>query len=615
VQQIGRYQILGELGRGAMGIVYKAQDPAIGRTIAIKSIRLQDFTDETERARLRERLFREAQSAGILSHPGIVTIYDIAEQDGMAYIFMEFVNGPPLEKMLKHEQTPDKETLLSIFRQTAAALDYAHKKGIVHRDVKPANIMIHEDGTAKVTDFGVAKIVSQQMTVAGTMMGTPSYMPPEQVQGATITGRADQFSLAVIAYEVLTGEKPFSAEYLPTLLFKIVREEPIAPERLNPTLGPRVDAALRRAMSKNPAERYDTCTAFIDALAAACAATPGWTPMPRGASLNIPTVGSQQGLHADMTVDDAIHPPPDAPLANASVRELANAPLSEMDETMADVSENAGLVPIPPPQPPRSIPIRPIARSKPPEEPKHVLRNVILAAAAVALVCILAFLIVGRYSRLPHPVSQDAGAATQPPAADKPAPDQPPAPSPPAKDAQPETQADADKPAAESPDASKDSSLKPARVEKAAAHPERTAPQDETATFQLTTSPAGADAIFDGSQKCTAPCSVTLPMGRHTFVAHLAGYREAQRIIDIPRDTGLIVDMIRAGGTVTVISNPPGLTVFVDGQAQAQKTPLHLMLGVGQHKIQVVNGADKQDFTVEVHDGSLITRTVSLVTQ
>ena len=221
-----------------MGIVYKAQDPAIGRTIAIKSIRLQDLTDEAERARLRERLFREAQSAGILSHPNIVTIYDIAEEDGMAYIFMEFVNGPPLEKMLKVDQTPDKETLLSIFRQTAAALDYAHKKGIVHRDIKPANIMIHEDGTAKITDFGVAKIMSQQMTLAGTMMGTPSYMSPEQVQSTAITGRADQFSLAVIAYEALTGEKPFAAEYMPTLLYKIVREDPLPPQRLNNTLEP-----------------------------------------------------------------------------------------------------------------------------------------------------------------------------------------------------------------------------------------------------------------------------------------------------------------------------------------------------------------------------------------
>src|ERR1700740_1980056 len=158
---------------------------------------------------------------------------------------MEFVNGPPLEKMLKHEQTPDKETLLSIFRQVAAALDYAHKKGIVHRDIKPANIMIHEDGTAKVTDFGVAKILSQQLTQAGTMMGTPSYMSPEQIQGQQISGKADQFSLAVIVYETFTGEKPFTAEYLPTLLYKIVREEFVAPQRLNPTLGPAIETVLR----------------------------------------------------------------------------------------------------------------------------------------------------------------------------------------------------------------------------------------------------------------------------------------------------------------------------------------------------------------------------------
>ena len=252
MENIGRYRIIGELGRGAMGIVYKAQDPAIGRMIAVKSIRLGELTEESERERLRERLFREAQSAGILSHPGIVTIYDIAEEGGMAYIFMEIVNGPPLDKMLKSAQTPDKETLLSILRQMAAALDYAHKKGIVHRDIKPANIMVHEDGTAKVTDFGVAKIVSQQMTQAGTIMGTPSYMSPEQVQGGAISGRADQFSLAVIAYEVLTGEKPFTADYLPTLLFKIVREEPAPPQRVNgDVVGRRRDGDAQGAREKS----------------------------------------------------------------------------------------------------------------------------------------------------------------------------------------------------------------------------------------------------------------------------------------------------------------------------------------------------------------------------
>src|ERR1700681_3632260 len=309
VQQVGRYQIDSELGRGAMGIVYKAQDPAIGRTVAIKSIRLQDLTDETERPRLRERLFREAQSAGMLSHPNIVPIYDIAEQDGMAYIFMEFVNGPPLEKMLKVEQTPDKETLLSIFRQTAAALDYAHKKGIVHRDIKPANIMVHEDGTAKITDFGVAKIMSQQMTLSGTMMGTPSYMSPEQVQSTAITGGADQFSLAVIAYEALTGEKPFAAEYMPTLLYKIVREDPLPPQRLNPTLGPSVETVLRKAMSISANYRDGSCTEFKNALSASCNATKGWTPLPRVVSLNMPSGGGHEPTDLTLSAPLTRQPP------------------------------------------------------------------------------------------------------------------------------------------------------------------------------------------------------------------------------------------------------------------------------------------------------------------
>ena len=290
MERIGRYQILDEIGRGAMGVVYRAQDPAIGRIIAIKTIRLTDLTDTAERERLRERLFREARSAGILSHPNIVTIYDIAEEDGQACIFMEYVNGPSLERLLAAQETPDKQTFLNIFRQTAAALDYAHRKGIVHRDIKPANIMVHEDGHAKITDFGVAKILSQQMTHSGGMMGTPNYMSPEQVQGLAVNGGADQFGLAVIAYEVLTGEKPFSGDYLPTLLYKIVREEPVVPQRINPSLGAGFETVLLKGLAKTPQERYETCSDFVAALTAAAVESPGWVPLPRGTSQSIPTM-------------------------------------------------------------------------------------------------------------------------------------------------------------------------------------------------------------------------------------------------------------------------------------------------------------------------------------
>ena len=585
MQQIGRYQILGELGRGAMGIVYKAQDPAIGRTIAIKSIRLTDLSDESERERLRERLFREAQSAGILSHPGIVTIYDIAEENGMAYIFMEFVNGPPLEKMLQHAQTPDKETLLSIFRQTAAALDYAHKKGIVHRDVKPANIMIHEDGSAKVTDFGVAKIISQQMTQAGTIMGTPSYMSPEQVQGGAVTGRADQFSLAVVAYEVLTGEKPFQAEYMPTLLYKIVREDPLAPQRMNRTLGPQVETVLRKALAKDPAARYETCAEFISALSAACNATQGWMPMPRGASQNMPTGGSLEN-YAE-TIDDVIHPAPEP----AAPREPKRSPEPPRQAPMIAIE-----------------PVVPFTRRTPPES-SNTLRNVVLAAAAVALVCVGSFLLIEKITApKPQAANLQEPAAVEQPApppvdeTEKPAP----APSEPAATPTPPPATSADPPAPV-PTPAATPVIAPAVT---TAAPKSTEPLE--ATFQLTTAPADSEAVFDDHERCTTPCTVTLGAGRHTFVVRRAGYREVQRIIEIPRDTGLIVDLQRSTGTLSLLSTPAGLTVFVDGQQQPRKTPVTLNLAAGQHQIRISDGTHNQDFSVDVRDGVLVTRNIEM---
>src|SRR5262245_51959170 len=184
MDQIGRYQIMGELGRGAMGVVFRALDPSIGREVAIKTIRLTEFTNAEQRGKQRERLLREARSAGILSHPSIVTIYDIAEQDETAYIAMEFVAGSTLEHLLSLKEPIAPDLIFSILRQTAAALDYAHYKGIIHRDIKPANIIVNEAGVVKITDFGIAKIsAADQLTQTGLIVGTPNYMAPEQVQG------------------------------------------------------------------------------------------------------------------------------------------------------------------------------------------------------------------------------------------------------------------------------------------------------------------------------------------------------------------------------------------------------------------------------------------------
>src|SRR5437763_638379 len=282
MDRIGRYKIVRELGRGAMGVVYHAIDPNIGRPVAIKTIQFSAVRKPEEQERLRERLFREARSAGMLSHPGIVTIYDVAQEGELAYIAMEFVDGPTLDRLLCSEQAISPEMMFNVLGQTSVALDYAHSKGIVHRDIKPANIMIAGDNTVKIADFGIAKITaSEQFTLTGSIVGTPHYMSPEQVQGQAIDGRSDQFSLSVIAYEMLTGEKPYTGEHLTTVVYKIVAEEPVPPRRLNATLTPAIEGVLRKGLAKRPDGRYRNCQEFAEALEKACFASKGWKFMPR----------------------------------------------------------------------------------------------------------------------------------------------------------------------------------------------------------------------------------------------------------------------------------------------------------------------------------------------
>jgi serine/threonine protein kinase len=276
----GRYRAIRLLGYGATGMVFHAFDTRIHRSVAIKTINLLDISDPAEREWHRGRFLKEAQAAGVLSHPGIVTIFDAGETGDLAYIVMELVLGPTLERVLASEPPLDTEVFLSILRQTAAALDYAHRKGIVHRDIKPANIMLDEDRMVKITDFGIAKILATQTTKLGRMVaGTPYYMSPEQIQGKPLNGCSDQFSLAVIAYQILTGQNPFYGERIPALIQKIIHEDVVAPQIFNPTLGRRTEIVLRKAMAKDPAQRFATCIEFAGALEEASRATKGWRVM------------------------------------------------------------------------------------------------------------------------------------------------------------------------------------------------------------------------------------------------------------------------------------------------------------------------------------------------
>ena len=259
-QQFGRYEILGELGRGAMGVVYKARDPRINRIVAVKTISLAGQPPEDE-LDYRQRFFREAEAAGRISHPGIVTIFDVGEEPEThaPYIVMEFVNGQPLDKLLAAgDHKLPVEAALQLALELAEALDCAHRQGVVHRDLKPANILMTEDGHAKIADFGVAKLNLANQTLAGRALGTPAYMSPEQLNGDPVDGRSDLFSLGVILYTALTGYRPFQGNSAVTVSFKVVNHEPIPATLLDTALPERLDAIIARAMAKDPADRYQT---------------------------------------------------------------------------------------------------------------------------------------------------------------------------------------------------------------------------------------------------------------------------------------------------------------------------------------------------------------------
>ncbi|HMJ62697.1 MAG TPA: serine/threonine-protein kinase, partial [Bryobacteraceae bacterium] len=284
MNQAGRYQILEELGRGATGVVYRATDPAIGRTVALKSIRLSNVGDAEEQRLVRDRLLSEAQSAGILSHPNIVTIYDVFESGELAYVSMELVDGGvSLEQLLRDGALPGREKILRFLRQIAEALDYAHRKGIVHRDIRPANIIVSRQAgveqVAKIAGFGIAAFLSSEATHNGAVIGTPSYIAPEQIQGLTIGAKSDQFSLAVVVYEILCGVKPFAAENLQALLYSICKQNPKPVEEANPLLNETVGMVMARALAKEPEERFPSCCDFVAALSFALRESPEWKPV------------------------------------------------------------------------------------------------------------------------------------------------------------------------------------------------------------------------------------------------------------------------------------------------------------------------------------------------
>jgi len=328
-KKLGKYEIRRELGQGAMGVVYEGFDPMIARRVALKTVR-RDQLDRVEVEEILARFKREAQAAGRLTHPNIVGIYEYGEEPaadgeaagGTAFIAMEFVEGRELKDYFDANERFPMAEIVRIMSQLLDALDYSHKNGVVHRDIKPANIILLQDGTVKVADFGIARVESSNLTQAGSVLGTPSYMSPEQFMGQTVDGRSDLFSAGVILYQFLTGEKPFTGA-LTTIMHKVLKEEPAAPSVLNVQVPRPLDALMRKALAKRPDERFQNGREFAIALkmAAAGQAVPGDSDATLANDVDATLANA-----VEKTIAQARPAPPAAPPPSAAPAQMKRSP-------------------------------------------------------------------------------------------------------------------------------------------------------------------------------------------------------------------------------------------------------------------------------------------------
>ncbi len=268
---LGRYKVLKELGRGSMGVVYLGKDPTIQRFVAIKTMQLDAIDDADKLQEVKTRFFREAESTGRLSHPNIVTIFDAGEEQDLGYIAMELLQGTTLKEWSRKPNLMPFQKMIPILATVAEAMDYAHQQGVVHRDIKPANIMVTNDDVVKIMDFGIAKMATFSKTQTNIVMGTPTYMSPEQIAGKKVDGRSDIFSLGVVMFELLTGRPPFMADNVSALLFAIAHNPHPSLKAIRPDMPPLLKTILDRALHKDPVHRYRRAGEFATELRAGAA--------------------------------------------------------------------------------------------------------------------------------------------------------------------------------------------------------------------------------------------------------------------------------------------------------------------------------------------------------
>ncbi len=598
MDRIGRYEIVSELGRGAMGIVYRAHDTRIARDVAIKTIKLADQVAPDEMQGLRERLFREAQSAGRLSHPGIVTIYDIAEENGIAYITMEFVEGRTLEELMNDGEVGDLKAVAQLVDQMARSLDYAHARQIVHRDAKPSNILVTPDGHTKITDFGIARITSSQMTQTGTVMGTPSYMSPEQVRGESIDGRSDQFSLAVMAYELVTGCKPFIGDGLTDVIFKIVSEKPEPPSAINTTLPVELDKIILKGLAKRPDERFQDCHAFAAEFNACLA---GYETASTMGSAATRTTLREPSASVVSTLDKT------APISGASTVKSGE----QQDSVLADPAEAHKLPPL------RSRAVagadaEPRSQSEPSTRRRRA-RFVLVAAMATMLgvaataiainpwllddpVGLLGLVATDFFEQVESTPEKDVGASSEletrisslsksSTAISRGAP----------VNIQP-TEQSLDNPAVveEVEEPGPPLPEEPSETEEETVAVEKTPPPRPEAPSKVVVSftgqPGGATIIVDQREEwtCTSPCNVAVPPGDHAAVIRSDGYFPHRRAFTVDADPLKVnFSLEEILGTLKVATEPSGAMIYVNGEKRPETTPGTIKLPPGKHVVRV----------------------------
>ena len=556
LEHIGRYKIESELGKGAMGVVYRATDPNIGRTVALKTLRLDIHGMEADE--MLKRFQAEARNAGVLNHHNIVTIYDAQELDGTFYIAMEFIQGQTLQDLLK-SGTPPIEKVIDVARQVCAGLDYAHARGIVHRDIKPANIMIQPDGTVKIMDFGIAKGQGTGMTSTGQVLGTPNYMSPEQVKGKALDGRSDLFSMGVVLYEMLTGHRPFTGDNVTTVIYKIVNEQPLSPKDVKSSVHPGLNAAVMRALSKNREERYQSGSDLVHDLENFNKF--GSPPDATTKIITDPLMAVAPAVQTTKLAVDAHATTPSA--AAAKPAPVKPAPSKPPAAKAAPAAVHK--LPHPEPAPPRPIPL--------------IVGGVVVAALLVAGAY------VGLHRRPEQPQTPAAPVATAP--APKAAPPQTiPANPPQTAASQPNTTALVASP--------KNDAEAAAPVVK-----EKKAPAVTTGELQIASKPSGARFSLDGRNEAAyvTPYTATkLKAGQHTVTFTLGGYKPVSRHAEVVAGNraNLEIALEAVSGFINVNSTPDAAAIFVDGSPSGLFTPAKISLPPGQHTVEVRKAGYKE---------------------